>query len=81
MPNIINIDDKEYDAEQLSDETKAQLISLQFVDAELQRLNAEAAVYQTARVAYANAVNELLADADKKKQGCARFTKFTLKTS
>ena len=71
MPNIINIDDKEYDAEQLSDEIKAQLISLQFVDAELQRLNAEAAVYQTARVAYANAVNELLADADKKKQGCA----------
>ena len=67
MPNIINIDDKEYDAEQLSDEIKAQLISLQFVDAELQRLNAEAAVYQTARVAYANAVNELLADADKKK--------------
>lgn len=65
MPNIIKINEKEYDADQLSEETKAQLISLQFVDAQLQRLNAEAAVYQTARVAYSNAVNELLADTEK----------------
>lgn len=49
MP-IIKIDDIDYDPDQLSDEAKAQLASLQFVDAELQRLNAQAAVLQTARI-------------------------------
>ncbi len=46
----ITIDDKDYDLETLSDEAKNQLVSLQFVDAELQRLNAQAAVLQTARL-------------------------------
>lgn len=40
MPTI-KIDDKDYDLDQLSEEAKAQLASLQFVDAELQRLNAK----------------------------------------
>ena len=56
----IKIDDKDYDLETLSDEAKNQLLSLQFVDAELQRLNAQAAVFQTARVAYANALKAAL---------------------
>ncbi len=56
----IKIDDKDYDLDTLSDEAKNQLASLQFVDNELQRLNAQAAVLQTARVAYANALKELL---------------------
>lgn len=56
----IKIDDKDYDLDKLSDEVKNQLASLQFVDNELQRLNAQAAVLQTARVAYANALKELL---------------------
>jgi Family of unknown function (DUF6447) len=56
----IKIDDKDYDLETLSDEAKNQLVSLQFVDAELQRLNAQAAVLQTARLAYANALKEAL---------------------
>lgn len=59
MP-IIKIDDKDYDLDQLSDDAKAQLTSLQFVDAELQRLNAQAAVLQTARAAYSKALNEAL---------------------
>jgi hypothetical protein len=59
MP-IINIDNKDYELDTLSEETKAQLASLQFVDAELQRLNAQAAVLQTARMAYAKALNEAL---------------------
>ena len=59
MP-IINIDNKDYELDTLSAETKAQLASLQFVDAELQRLNAQAAVLQTARMAYAKALNEAL---------------------
>ncbi len=56
----ITIDDKDYDLDKLSDEAKNQLASLQFVDNELQRLNAQAAVLQTARIAYANALKELL---------------------
>lgn len=48
MP-IIKIDEKEYELDQLSDEAKAQLAMLQFVDAELQRLSAQTAILQTAR--------------------------------
>ena len=55
MPNI-KINDVDYDLDDLSDEFKAQLGSLQFVDAELQRLNAQTAVLQTARVAYIKAL-------------------------
>ncbi len=59
MP-IIKIDDKEYDLDKLSEEARSQLLNLQFVDAELQRLNAQAAVLQTARAAYSKALNEAL---------------------
>ena len=56
----INIDDKSYDLDTLSDDAKAQLISLQFCDQELARLQAQAAAYQTARIAYAKALNDAL---------------------
>ena len=59
MPTI-KIDDKDYELEKLSEEAKAQLSNLQFVDAELQRLNAKAAVLQTARAAYSKALSEAL---------------------
>lgn len=55
MPKI-TVDHKDYDLETLSDEAKAQLSSLQFVDAELARLKAQMAVLQTARIAYGNAL-------------------------
>jgi hypothetical protein len=48
---IIKIDDKDYDSETLSDEAKAQLQSLNFVDQELARLQAQVAILQTARIA------------------------------
>ena len=51
MPNI-KIDNKEYDLDTLSDECKAQLASIQFVEQELTRLQAQAAVLQTAKAAY-----------------------------
>jgi hypothetical protein len=57
---MIQIDDKEYDLDKLSDDAKNQLVSLQFVDQELQKLNAQAAVLQTARIAYAQALKEAL---------------------
>ena len=60
MP-IIKIDDKDYELDTLSDDCKAQLAMVQFVDAELLRVNAQAAVLQTARMAYAKALNEALA--------------------
>ena len=56
----INIDNIEYDTDKLSDEAKAQLVSLQFCDQELQRLQAQAAAYQTARIAYAKALQSAL---------------------
>ncbi len=59
MP-IIKIDDKDYDTESLSEEATAQLTSIQFVDQELARLQAQAAILQTARIAYAKALNDAL---------------------
>ena len=59
MPTII-IDNKSYDLDSLSNDAKAQLASVQFVDQELARLQAQAAALQTARMAYAKALQELL---------------------
>lgn len=59
MPTI-TIDNKPYELDSLSNEAKAQLVSIQFVDSELARLKAQAAALQTARMAYAKALQELL---------------------
>ena len=59
MP-IIKIDGKDYDTDDLSEETKAQLGSLQFVQSELARLQAQAAALQTAQIAYGKALKETL---------------------
>lgn len=56
----ITIDHHEYELDVLSDEAKAQLQSLQFVDAELARLTAQIAVLQTARIAYSHALQKAL---------------------
>ena len=59
MP-IMKIDNVEYDTDKLSDDAKAQLVSLHFCDQELQRLQAQAAAIQTARMAYAKALQSAL---------------------
>jgi hypothetical protein len=59
MPTI-NIDNVDYDTDKLSDEAKAQLVSMQFCDQELARLQAQAAAIQTARMAYAKALQAAL---------------------
>ncbi len=59
MPTI-TIDNKNYDLDALSDEARAQLASIQFVDQELTRLQAKSAALQTARIAYARALGDLL---------------------
>jgi len=58
MSNKITIDGKEYDVESWSESVKNNIVSLQFVENEIQRLQAQLAVFQTARLAYANAVKE-----------------------
>ena len=52
----ITIDNTEYDLEQLSDNARAQLGSIQTVDQKLAELQAEAAILQTAQTAYASAL-------------------------
>jgi len=58
----ITIDNKDYEIESLSEDARAQLASLQYVDAELVRLQAQLAALQTARNAYASALSGLLAE-------------------
>ena len=59
MPTI-NIDNKEYDIDALSNECKAQIESVQFCDLEIARLEAKIAVYKTAKVAYSQALKAAL---------------------
>ena len=56
----ITINDKEYNLDDLSDNAKAQLGSLQLSDQEIIRLQQQLAIAQTARNAYAKALNEEL---------------------
>ena len=54
--NKITIDNVEYKLDELSDDARAQLINIQFVEAQLQQLNNEWAVSDTARIGYTNAL-------------------------
>ncbi len=54
----ITIDGTEYDTDQLSEEAKGNLASLQFVRTEMNRLQAQTAVYKTAEVAYTAALKQ-----------------------
>ena len=61
MANV-TIDGVEYERADLSEEALAQLQSIEFVDAEIARLQAHVAAMQTARNAYASALSQLLPD-------------------
>ena len=52
----VNIDGIDYNLGDLSDNAKAQLLNIQFVDAQIQQLNNEWAVADTARIGYTNAL-------------------------
>jgi len=56
----ISIDGVDYPIDSLSDNTKAQLISLQAVDRRIAAVQEELAILQTARIAYSNAVKQEL---------------------
>ena len=57
----IDIDGKSYEIDSLTDEAKSQLGNIQAVDTELKRLQQQTAIPQTARNAYARALQEELA--------------------
>ena len=59
MPKI-QINDKEYDSDALSDDAKQQLSSLVFVQNEIKRLNSELAVYKTAQNSYSAALSKAI---------------------
>jgi Flp pilus assembly protein TadD len=61
----LKIDSKEYDLENLSRESKAQLASIQFVEQELMRLVAKSNALQTAKTAYLRALKSALLLAGK----------------
>ena len=59
----ITIDGKDYDLDDLSDKAKEQVASIQFVQEELKKLEAQINVYRTASAAYSMALkNELNQD-------------------
>ena len=59
----IKLDDVEYDTDNMSDNAKAQLASLQFNEAHINRLRNELAIADTAKIAYVNALKRELEDA------------------
>lgn len=63
MPKI-TVDGIDYQTEDLSVNGKAQLASLQFLEAQMKRLQSEIAVYQTARNAYVAALKAELSQKD-----------------
>tara|TARA_B100000902_G_C26935160_1_gene728251 strand:+ start:183 stop:422 length:240 start_codon:yes stop_codon:yes gene_type:complete len=56
----IKLDDVEYDTDNMSDNAKAQLASLQFNEAHINRLRNELAIADTAKIAYVNALKREL---------------------
>ena len=57
----VKIDEVDYDLNDLSENAKAQLANLQFVDTQLMQLNNELAVSDTARIGYLAALKNELA--------------------
>lgn len=60
----IVMDDKEYKVEDMSDDAKAQLLNIQFVDGQIQQLKNEWAVSDTARLGYTAALKGELVKID-----------------
>jgi hypothetical protein len=56
MANMITIDGTQYDLESLSEAAKSQLTNIQVTDQEIARLQQRLAIAQTARQAYARAL-------------------------
>jgi hypothetical protein len=57
----ITIDGEPHEIASLSEGARAQIANIQFADAQIQQLNNELAIADTARLAYANALKRELA--------------------
>ena len=66
MPTV-KINEIEYEADDLSDSAKAELTMIQYVDGRLADLQAQTAVLQTARSAYAANLANIVAESSKEK--------------
>lgn len=58
--SFIRIDEVEYELDLLTEEAKAQLLSVQHTDQKIAELQRDLAIAQTARASYANSLRELL---------------------
>ena len=67
VENEINIDGTEYNVEDLSVEARAQINNIKFVEVQLQQLNSEWAVADTARMAYTSALKRALSGSEQAK--------------
>ncbi|WP_172116138.1 DUF6447 family protein [Halomonas hibernica] len=56
----ITIDETPYRMADLSEDARQQVLNLQITDAEIEKLQQQLAIYQTARKAYAQALSEAL---------------------
>jgi len=63
--STITIDGVAYSEEALSNEAKAELVSMQMCDQRIATLQTDLAIAQTARISYAAALNSLLPKAKK----------------
>ena len=71
----IKIDDVEYDTDDMSDNAKAQVASLQFNEAHMNRLRNELAIADTAKIAYVNALKQELEKENVKKAKSSKSSK------
>ena len=70
MPKI-SVDGVEYNTEDLTDNGKAQLASLQFLEVQMTKLRNEIAVFQTAKGAYTAALKSELEKANSTEDDAA----------
>ena len=71
----IKIDDVEYDTDDMSDNAKAQVASLQFNEAHMNRLRNELAIADTAKIAYVNALKRELENSEENNKTAAKTKK------
>ena len=58
LMETVKINEKEYNLDDLSDDTKSTIKSLAYVQAEIKRLEAKIAIHKTAQAAYAKVIEE-----------------------
>ena len=62
----LTLGDNTYETDDFSEEARAQLVSYMFAEKELKRINAQVAVFETAKNAYAKALKDILDDSSYK---------------